>query len=114
MNSPIPYLNSFCHNPQLPKPVTLLQEAHLANSGRRVWGYLREGETLRFKRESGNQRDKNAIEVQRPLGKLGYLPRAANTTLAQMLDLRLTLKAEITRLKESADPRQMARFRVWI
>ncbi len=99
-------------------PEILLQESPIAGfqyyDGELVFYDLYPGMALELVREPDNKRDSQAIEVQCPLGKLGYVPRAANTALAQMMDRRVTLHAELTQLTESADPWQMARFKVWV
>ena len=100
------------------QPELLLQESPIAGfhyyDGEIVFYDLYPGLALQLKRQPNNHRDKNAIEIHCALGKLGYVPKAANTTLAQMMDQGIELKAELTRLKESSDTWQMARFKVWV
>ena len=97
---------------------TLLQESPIAGfhyyDGELVFYDLYPGLELQLKREPENSRDQNAIEIHSPLGKLGYVPKAANTTLAQMMDRGVDLKAALTQLQETDDPWKMARFKVWV
>ena len=60
------------------------------------------GERLRLVAEPGNPYDSNAVAVWRGSVKLGYVPRAANAPLAQMLAGGATVEAEITRFFGSA------------
>ncbi|MBL4623141.1 MAG: HIRAN domain-containing protein [Immundisolibacteraceae bacterium] len=96
----------------------LLQESPIAGfhyyDGELVFYDLYPGLALQLKREPSNYRDQNAIEIYCALGKLGYVPKSANTTLAQMMDQGVNLKAELTQLTESADSWEMARFKVWV
>ena len=100
------------------QPELLLQESPIAGfqyyDGEIVFYDLYPGLALQLKREPNNRRDPNAVEIHSKLGKLGYVPRAENTALAQMMDRGVELKAELTRLKESTDTWQMARFKVWV
>ena len=118
MKSLIHYLNPFRQNPQSPKPGTLLQEARLAgfqhHNGRRVWRYLQEGETLRFKREPFNFHDQNAVAVYFRNEKLGYLPQNQNQIAAQMLDRGETLIGKIKQLIASNNPRERISLQVWL
>ena len=105
-------------NKQLPAPTTLLQEAPLAgfqyHNGRRVWRYLQEGETLRFKREPFNFHDQNAVAVYFRNEKLGYLPEDQNQIAAQMLDRGENLIGKIKRLVASSNPRERISLQVWL
>ncbi|HCO61823.1 MAG TPA: HIRAN protein [Porticoccaceae bacterium] len=96
----------------------LLQETPIAGfhyyDGEIIFYDLYSGMALELRREPDNRKDSNAIEIYCPLGKLGYVPRAANTTLAQMMDRGIALKAELTRVRESSDTWEMARFKVWV
>jgi len=111
-------LNPFRRTRHLPAPTTLLQEAPLAgfqyHSGRRVWRYLHEGETLRFKREPFNFHDHNAVAVYFRNEKLGYLPEDQNQIAAQLLDRGETLIGKIKRLVASSNPHERISLQVWL
>ncbi|MEC9340737.1 MAG: HIRAN domain-containing protein [Pseudomonadota bacterium] len=93
-----------------------LQDSPLAGfqyyRGRAVWSFLREGEALRLVREPFNFFDTHAVAVYFRNEKLGYLPRARNRAVAQMLDRGRTLHAEISRLQRSDDPWDRVQVRV--
>ena len=118
MFSLLSLINPFQRNRQLPVPATLLQEAPLAgfqyHNGRRVWQYLHEGETLRFKREPFNFHDHNAVAVYFRNEKLGYLPENQNQVAAQMLDRGETLIGKIKRLVSSSNPQERISLQVWL
>ena len=102
--------------PDRPHHRLALQDSPLAgfqyHRGRAVWGFLREGETLRLVREPFNVFDPHAVAVYFRNDKLGYLPRARNRAVAQMLDRGRTLHAEISRLLRSDDPWDRVQIRV--
>jgi len=50
--------------------------------------------------------------VERDCRKLGYVPRAENHAVAQLLDRSETLSARVVELKNSGDPWERARFAV--
>lgn len=77
-----------------------------------VWSFLREGETLRLRRERHNRHDPNAVAVWFRNDKLGYLPRKENTPFARMLDRGLRLEGRIVRLRDHADPWRRIRLSV--
>ena len=77
-----------------------------------VWDCLRPGDRLLLARESGNPRDERAVAVYWHRHKIGYLPRRGNTTVAQMLDRRQALRAEVTTLHDSPDPWQRVQLSV--
>lgn len=75
-------------------------------SGEQLWSHLTEGQPLMLKREADNRHDKYAIAVTWNGQKLGYLPRAQNYTLSQMMDRGEQLAAHIKTMKNSNDPWQ--------
>jgi hypothetical protein len=77
-----------------------------------VWSFLREGETLRLRRERHNRHDPNAVAVWFRNDKLGYLPRRENTPFARMLDRGLRLEGRIVCLRDHTDPWRRIRFSV--
>ncbi len=94
----------------------LLQESPLAGfqyhraSG--IWLFLKEGASLRLKREPYNTHDVNAIAVWFMNDKLGYVPRCENSRLATMMDQGERLEAQISKLLDEDDPWLRVRFRV--
>lgn len=72
--------------------------------GHEIWRRLKTGDALRLIREPENPYDNNAVEIFWHGLKLGYLPRHENTTITQMLDRRLPLKARISELRETENP----------
>jgi len=88
------------------KKVTLLQTSPVAGfqyyDGEKVWQNLAIGDAVQLVRQPDNKHDEYAIEVYWKDRKLGYVPRVANRTLAQMLDRGETLTAKIAN-RQSAD-----------
>ena len=91
-----------------PRKSLLIQESPLAgfqfHEGERLWGQLREGQGVDLVREPDNPYDERAVRVDWEGHKLGYLPRDENHAVAQMLDRRQGVRAEIRGLRESRDP----------
>ena len=74
------------------------------HDGDAVWPRLAEGDALRLQREPDNPYDGKAVAVYWRTAKLGYVPRWANATVAQMIDRNERLAARIVRLRKSEDP----------
>jgi len=72
--------------------------------GEKILPQLREGQPLRLIRERRNRHDERAIAIYRKEHKLGYIPRADNSVLANLMDEGYTLKAEIGWLDRDAAP----------
>jgi hypothetical protein len=72
--------------------------------GEKVWKNLAVGDAVRLVREPDNKHDEYAIEVYWQDRKLGYVPRVANRTLAQMLDRGETLTAQIANQQSTDNP----------
>lgn len=72
--------------------------------GEAVWEALSVGAELRLVREASNRHDPDAVAVYFGDEKLGYLPRAENRSIAQMLDRGERLEIKIERLSKSEDP----------
>lgn len=102
--------------PALLRRRVLLQETALAgfqyHAGDECWDQMRVGDALRLSREPSNSHDAKAIAVYWEDQKLGYLPRAANTAPATLLDGDEDLLARITSLAEDADPWKRVRVGV--
>ena len=60
---------------------------------------LREGDSLVLKHEKGNIYDAFAVEVYFQDHKLGYLPAYENIVIANMLDAKVELTAQISKLQ---------------
>ena len=74
------------------------------HAGEAYWPELKPGDELLLCREHGNHYDARAIRVEWRGVPLGYVPREANFTVAQMLDRGERIKARIAMLRESSDP----------
>ena len=72
--------------------------------GESVWSLLAEGQALDLTREPGNSHDAGAIRVDWHGLKLGYVPRARNTALANLMDQGVMARARIAGLANTADP----------
>lgn len=95
---------------------TLLQESPIAgfkhHRAPAIWSFIHEGTELRLFREHLNPHDKNAIAIYFKNDMLGYVPKRENTTLAQLMDRGIQVKAQITRLLETDNPWRKVRFQV--
>ena len=94
-----------------------IQQSPLAgfqyHGGEHVWESLRVGDPLVLVREPHNPHDERAVALYWHGVKLGYVPRDENTAVAQMLDRGERLSARIVHLRESPDPWQRVRFRIF-
>ena len=95
----------------------LLLETPLAgfqfHSGAAVFSKLSAGDALRLKRDQNNRHDPNAIELHWRERLLGYLPRANNVVIAQMMDRGENIQARIVTLRHSANPWDRVGLEVW-
>lgn len=86
----------------------LIQRSPLAgfqyHEGKVLWPQLAVGQPLALVREPANPHDERAVRIDWRGHKLGYLPRAENTAVAQMLDRGEQLEARIAELRVAADP----------
>ncbi len=82
--------------------------------GERVWTALREGAPLALARELANPYDPRAVRIDWNGQKLGYVPRAENAAVAQMLDRGERLEAVISRLQSSGGPWGRVRVAIWL
>jgi len=94
----------------------LIQESPIAgfqfHQGDAIWTSLAVGEELALVREAANTHDPDAVAVYFREEKLGYVPRAENGAIAQMLDRGESLEARISRLSIDEDPWERVRFTV--
>jgi hypothetical protein len=86
----------------------VIQESPVAgfqfHQGEAAWPSLFIGAPLALQREPSNPHDVDAVAVYFKAEKLGYVPRAENRAVAQMLDRGENLKATITKMSEGEDP----------
>lgn len=105
---PFGSLSSPTDTPSQSHTFTLLQTSPVAGfqyyDGGKVWKNLAVGDAVQLVREPDNRHDEYAIEVYWKDRKLGYVPRVANRTLAQMLDRGETLTAKIANRQSADDP----------
>jgi hypothetical protein len=94
----------------------LLQTSPVAgfqyHAGESVWPLLAPGAALALVREADNVHDGKAVRVEWNGLKLGYVPRAQNHTLAQLLDRGHELEGRIEALRVSRNPWERVRFAV--
>ena len=82
------------------------------HQGDDIWSALAVGQKLSLVREASNPHDSHAVAVYFSEHKLGYVPRAENSVVAQMLDSGQHLEACICMLRVDEDPWQRIRFSV--
>lgn len=86
----------------------LIQESPIAgfqfHRGDAIWPSLAVGEELALVREPENTHDPDAVAIYFGEEKLGYVPRAENSAIAQMLDRGESLDARIRGLSVDDDP----------
>ncbi len=103
---------------QTEKPSThiLIQNSPLAgfqyHQGKKVWPRLRTGQPLTLQREADNTYDAKAVMVLWNGKKLGYVPRADNVAVSQMLDRGIPLQARIVELADSPNPWKRIRMEI--
>ena len=95
----------------------LIQESPIAgfqfHRGDAIWSTLDVGEELQLVRESTNAHDPDAVAVFLNDEQLGYIPRADNSAISQMLDRGETLEARISKLLVHEDPWERIRITVF-
>ena len=94
----------------------LIQESPVAgfqyHDGENVWPHLSPGDSLQLLREPDNPHDRRAVAVYWDTSKLGYVPRAANTAVSQMMDRGERLAARVERLRDSRNPWKRVEFSI--
>jgi hypothetical protein len=92
----------------------VLQQSPVAgfqyHDGETVWDRLRVGAPLSLMREPENSYDRRAIRLEWSGRKLGYVPRAENAVLSQLMDSGQTLHAEIVELRKTQNPWERVKF----
>ena len=74
---------------------------------------LEVGMPLQLNREPHNRFDKNAVEIWTGDAKLGYVPRSANRTIADLLDKGTKVEACVLALCPSAFPNGSVKVEVF-
>ena len=94
----------------------VIQESPVAgfqfHQGEAAWPSLFTGAPLALRREPSNPHDADAVAVYFKTKKLGYVPRAENRAVAQMLDRGECLEASISKLSISENPWQRIRMTI--
>ncbi len=94
--------------PAQARTTVLIQTSPVAgfpyHEGEAVWPSLFSGAALALVREPGNPHDERAVRIDLNGHALGYVPRAENTAVSQLLDRGQTLEAHIRALRKSRDP----------
>jgi len=96
----------------------LIQESPIAGfqyyDGDEVFAELGVDSPLLLVREQDNRYDANAVAVYYKQYKLGFVPRADNTAVAQMLDRGERLSAKVVELTMNKNPWERVRFAVML
>lgn len=100
----------------VPRRQLLIQESSIAgfqyHQGETAWPGMKIGDALTLVRQSHNPHDARAVAVYWRDAMIGFVPRAENTAVAQMLDRGEPLCAAIIHLKQDADPWQRVFFSI--
>lgn len=72
--------------------------------GERLWPLLNTGDQLSLVREPANPYDPKAVAVYRQADKLGYIPRADNAVIANLMDQGRALQALLHTKNQGANP----------
>jgi len=99
-----------------PARQVIVQQSPIAGfqyyDGEKVFRSLRLNTPLQLKRDLNNRYDKNAVAIYAQGKKLGFVPKADNTAVAQMLDRNERISARIVELAMSENPWDRVRFEV--
>ncbi len=102
----------------IPRRTIVLQQSPLAGfqfyRGEQLFPRLRIGMPLQLVREAHNRHDPRAVAVHVLGEKIGFVPRADNAAIAQMLDRGERLSARIIELQTTRNPWQRVKFEVVI
>ena len=106
-------------SPDVPRYKTrdvLLLRANVAGfryyGGNRVLSRINAGDTVIMRREPRNPYDRRAIALYWGNEKLGYIPRADNLVIANLLDQGASLKARVMKKKIRGNPHEMIEIQV--
>lgn len=75
---------------------------------------LKVGDALNLVREPENRHDVNAIRVEWQGHKLGYVPRAENSTVAAAMDGGEKLSARVSRLTNDPNPWRRLEVEIYV
>ena len=94
----------------------LLLQANVAgfryHGGHHVLSMINEGDPVILRREPHNPYDRRAIALYWRDEKLGYIPRADNVVIANLLDQGATLKAMVWKKKKLCHPHEVIEIQV--
>lgn len=100
------------------KSSILLQNSPVAGfqfyEGEQVWQALCPGQRLQLVREPDNEYDSQAVQVLFQDRQIGYLPRAENNIIAQMMDRGEKVYAKVGRLQHADDPWERVEVAVYL
>jgi len=106
------------HRSQARDRTILIQDSPIAGfqfyRGNSVLSLLRVRQELSLVREARNEHDSDAVAVYLKNDKLGFVPRAENRAIAQMLDRGERLKTRISELLAETDPYQPIRISIFL
>lgn len=74
------------------------------HQGESIWSLLTPGAPLGLVREPNNQYDPRAVRIEFDGIKIGYVPRAENSTIAHLMDSGRHVSALISSVRESSNP----------
>lgn len=94
----------------------LLLQANVAGfryyRGEKVWPRIHPGDTITLRREPSNPHDRKAIALYWHCEKIGYIPKADNYVIANLLDQGVALNASVKRKNLSLNPWERLEVRV--
>jgi len=86
----------------------ILLETRLAGfqyyNGEKLWDALKPGQPIFLKRQPHNPYDEKAIEIYWQGQKLGYMPRADNVVIANLMDQQKEIRAFTKSKNQSPNP----------
>lgn len=99
-----------------PGPTTLLLETPVAgfryHAGERAWPRMHQGDPVALVREPDNPHDDKAVAVFWQGAKLGYIPRADNTVIANLLDQGALVGGRIQAMHADKQPWERLEIRI--
>lgn len=84
------------------------------HEGLEIMPYLQPGELVDLTAEPGNPHDPCAVRIEHKRSRIGYVPRACNQRLSELLQADVTLYAQIARANADALPWEAVTVRVTI
>jgi len=96
----------------------IIQESPLAGfqyyAGPHIWESFAVGNPLDLLREPGNPHDRRAVAVFYDGFKIGYVPRAQNTAISQLMDRGELPDAKISALQMQDNPWRHMQLEIWL